>query len=141
MWKTHFLLSKVISLKLCPLAILMPLEENPYIVPHFKALISGQKLWGGQRCSSTLSFWNALLKISILLHMEASDWFILSTSVIETQNVEIFLKWGISLRCPYFPKILNKFLDDVISINWCEKPFHNKFTRKKTKNFEIRQFW
>ena len=38
--KTHFLLSKVKSLKLCPLAILMPLEENPYIAPHLKALIS-----------------------------------------------------------------------------------------------------
>ena len=39
--KAHFLLSKVISLKLCPLAILMPLEENPHIVSHLKALISG----------------------------------------------------------------------------------------------------
>ena len=45
--KNHFLLGKVRSLKLCPLAILMLLEENPYIVPHLKALISGQKLWGG----------------------------------------------------------------------------------------------
>ena len=53
--KTHFLLSKVRSLKLCPLAILMPLEENPYTVPHLKALNSGQNLWGGQRCGSTLS--------------------------------------------------------------------------------------
>ena len=54
--KTHFLLSKVRSLKLCPLAILMLLEENPYIVPHLQALISGQRLLGGQRCGSTLSF-------------------------------------------------------------------------------------
>ena len=37
------------------LAILMPLEENPYEVPHLKALNSGQKLWGGQSCGSTLS--------------------------------------------------------------------------------------
>ena len=29
--KTHFLLSKARSLKLCPLPILMPLEENSYI--------------------------------------------------------------------------------------------------------------
>ena len=42
--KTHFLLSKVRSLKLFPLAILMPLEENPYTVSHLKALNSGQKL-------------------------------------------------------------------------------------------------
>ena len=26
---------------LCPLAILLSLVENPYAVPHFKALISG----------------------------------------------------------------------------------------------------
>ena len=52
--KTHFLLSKVRSLKICPLAILMPLEENPYTVPHFKARNSSQKLWGGQKCGSTL---------------------------------------------------------------------------------------
>ena len=35
-----FLLSKVRSLKLCPFAILKPLEENPNTVPHLKALIS-----------------------------------------------------------------------------------------------------
>ena len=33
--------SKVRILKLCPLAILMPRKENPFIVPHLKALISG----------------------------------------------------------------------------------------------------
>ena len=37
--KTPFLLTKLKSLKLCPLAILMPLEENPYTVPHLKLLI------------------------------------------------------------------------------------------------------
>ena len=71
LWKTHFLLSKVRSLKLCPLAILMPLEENLYIVPHLKALISGQKFWVGQKCGSTISLWNTLMKISILLHKMA----------------------------------------------------------------------
>ena len=50
-FKTQFLLSKVRSLKLCPL----PLEENPYTVPHLKALNSSQNLWGGQRCGSTLN--------------------------------------------------------------------------------------
>ena len=59
----------------------MPLEENPYIVPHFKAFNSGQKLWGGQRCSSTLSLWNTLLKITILLHSMASDHFHLLLTV------------------------------------------------------------
>ena len=59
----------------------MPFEENPYIVPHFKALISCQKYWGVQRCGSTLSLRDALVKISILLHKMASDWFILSTAV------------------------------------------------------------
>ena len=66
--KTHFLLSKVRSLKFCPSAILMPLEENPKTVPHLNALISGKKFWGRQRCDSSLSVLNALLKISILLH-------------------------------------------------------------------------
>ena len=32
--------SLFIKQKLCPLAILMPLKENPHIVPHLKALIS-----------------------------------------------------------------------------------------------------
>ena len=32
--------------KICPLAILMPLEENLYKVPNLKVLISGQKLLG-----------------------------------------------------------------------------------------------
>ena len=53
----------------------MPLEENPYIVPQLKALISGQNFWGGQRCGSTLSLQNSLLKITILLHNMASDYF------------------------------------------------------------------
>ena len=53
--KTYFLLSKAKTQKLCPLAILMPLEENPYILPHLKALISDSKFWGGHRCGSTLS--------------------------------------------------------------------------------------
>ena len=38
-----------------PLAVFMPLEENPYIAPHLKALISGKKFWGGERYGSTLS--------------------------------------------------------------------------------------
>ena len=59
----------------------MPLEENPYTVPHLKALNSGQKLWGGQRCGSTLSLWNALLNISNLLHRSRSQRFILNAFV------------------------------------------------------------
>ena len=39
--ETHFLLSKVRSLELWPLPILMPLGENPEIASHLKALISG----------------------------------------------------------------------------------------------------
>ena len=72
--KTNFLLGKVRSLKLCPLAILVVLEGNPFVVSHFKALISCQKFWGGQRCGSTLTLWNTILKISILLHNMASDY-------------------------------------------------------------------
>ena len=72
---------------LCPLAILMSLEGNPFVVPHFKALISCQKFWVRQRCGSILRFWNALFKISILLHNMASDWFILSTAVCDSVGV------------------------------------------------------
>ena len=55
------------------LAILKPLEENPYKVPHLKALISCKKFWGQQRYGCTLSLWNSLLKISILLHFIDRD--------------------------------------------------------------------
>ena len=38
--KTHFLLSKVRTLKICPLAIPIPLEENPYIFLYSKQTCS-----------------------------------------------------------------------------------------------------
>ena len=59
----------------------MSLEGNPYIVPHLKALISGQKFLGEQWCGSTLSFRNALLKISILIHKMASGYKVLFLAV------------------------------------------------------------
>ena len=62
---------------LLPLAVFMLLEGNPFIVPHLKALISGQIFWDGQRWGSTLSLWNALLKISVLLHKMASGYKVL----------------------------------------------------------------
>ena len=59
----------------------MPLEENSHVVPHFKALINGQKLWGVQRFCSILRLWNALLKINILLNNWAKGPFSLATFV------------------------------------------------------------
>ena len=59
----------------------MPLEENPYIVPHLKALIIGWKFWTRQKCGSIVSLWNALLKISILLHNMASGYENLSLAI------------------------------------------------------------
>ena len=50
---TSYYISIVRILELCTLAILMPLE-NPYTVPHLKALISGQKFWGRKSCGSSL---------------------------------------------------------------------------------------
>ena len=52
--KVLFLLSKLRSLDLCPLAILMPLEKNHYKVPHLKALISGLNISTSQMRGSTL---------------------------------------------------------------------------------------
>ena len=75
----------------------MPLEENPYIVPHFKALISSQNFWGGQRCGSTLSLPNVLLKITILLHNWASDWFHSLLTVYLHFNIDYY----------FFPKTLH----------------------------------
>ena len=59
----------------------MPIEKNPRVLLHLKALISGKKFWGEQRCGSTLSLCKTLLKISILLHKMASGWFILILAV------------------------------------------------------------
>ena len=61
----------------------MPLKGYPYVVPHLKALISGKKIWNGQRCGSTLSLLNPLLKISILLHKMASVRFDLTETVYQ----------------------------------------------------------
>ena len=88
---------------LSPLAVFMPLEENPYIVPHLKALISGLKSWGGQRCGSTLSLWNVPLKISILLHKVASDRFHLISAVF-TKKI-----WN-GQRCGSTLSLLNPLL-------------------------------
>ena len=55
-----FIATKISSIKLCEfhprtLAILVILEENPSVVSHFKALSSGQEIFGGQRASCTFS--------------------------------------------------------------------------------------
>ena len=91
--KTDLSLSKVKSLKLCPLAILMSLEGNPFKVTHFKALISCQNFGGGQRWGSTLSLWNVLLKISISLDKMASGYKVLSLAVVVLSH---FTKQNIS---------------------------------------------
>ena len=67
----------------------MPLEENPYVVPHLKALISGQRFLVRQRCGSTLQFWNVLLKISILLLKIAFEPFWLDASVSDLLSSSI----------------------------------------------------
>ena len=60
----------------------MSLEEDLCIVPHLKAPISGQKLWGKQ---AEVSFWNAILKISILLYKMASGYEVLSLAVCNSE--------------------------------------------------------
>ena len=71
----------------------MPLEENPYIVSHLKALISGQKLWGGQRCGSTLRLWKAILKISVLFH---------KSGIVQLQKFASVYIFHILGKCGYF---------------------------------------
>ena len=129
--QTNFLLSKVISLKLCPLAILMPLEENPYIIPHLKALISGWKFWGGQRCGSTLSLWNALVKTSILLHKMANECKVLHLIVFGN------FKWYFST-----PSVIWFSLVPREALEWREKVWKLKVSRRLRSfaNFELVRF-
>ena len=77
------------------------------------------------RCNSTLSLWNTLLKISILLHNMASDWFhllltvctycktlirrLLSTTY-EATNSQIFVKYLQFTVAYYLWKFGKKFL-------------------------------
>ena len=49
----------------------MPLEENPSIVPHLKALISGQRFWVWKKHDSTLSHGD-LLHIEGTAHIDFS---------------------------------------------------------------------
>ena len=48
----------------------MPFEENPYTVPHLEALNNCQKLWGWQRCGSTLTGAALELKIDGAQHQK-----------------------------------------------------------------------
>ena len=105
----------------------MHLEENPYTVPHLKALNSGQKLWGRQRWGSTIR-----LKISILLHISRSQRFILNAFVYFViwwgKNVSITFKrlWIlIQRKCKKYnvQKIFNELkilndLDEYATVNW-----------------------
>ena len=68
----------------------MSLERDPFIVPHFKALISCQNFLGGQGCGSTLSLCNALLKISILLHKMANECKVLHLIVCNDHIFSLF---------------------------------------------------
>ena len=70
----------------------MPLEENPNKVPHLKVLIRGKKFGDGQRCGSTLSLWNILLKISILFHKLAFKPFWLDAFVYVEPQLQKFAK-------------------------------------------------
>ena len=46
----------------------MPLEDNPYIVPHLKGFISGQNISGRQERGSMDSIHHVMLKSGHLLH-------------------------------------------------------------------------
>ena len=115
--KTDFLFSKVRSLKLCPLAILMSLEGNPFIVTHFKALISCQNFGGGQRCGSTLSLWNTNFKMTILLHNMASDHFHLLLTVY-TYILRDYETTILHFSSTLFPDVLYCCPSDFLTQKW-----------------------
>ena len=90
------------------LVVFLPLKENPYIIPHLKALISGWKFRGGQKCGSTLSLWNALVKTSILLHKMANECkhshAIVNTWIVQLLFTPICALLEVPVLCTTTPK-------------------------------------
>ena len=52
-----------------PLEVSMPLEKNPCIVPHFKALTGGQKYWVMEICG----IYGLLLVFTVLYFLALSE--------------------------------------------------------------------
>ena len=69
--KSLLLLSKVESLNLKVVAVLMPLEIKRHTVPHLKALTRSIDHWGWHGHSSTFKLHYNVLKSTILLHKSA----------------------------------------------------------------------
>ena len=111
----------------------MPLEENLSTVPQLKALIRWLKLWAVQRCDSTLRFWYAPLKISILLHK---------------MDFKGLVTWhpGALLQCPWgwlnalrmHPKFVRHLFDDI-SLIWRHLTLHCLFY--KSLAFVMQSKW
>ena len=130
------------------LVVFMPLEENPYIVLHLEALISGQKSWDLQRCSSTISLSNTLLKISILLHksgiVQLQKVVIVCTFLINQDSrvltfepLKIIKKENISVISsriwPWkinFPRILHNF-----TLNFLNQYHFNQYVHNSWNSF------
>ena len=106
----------------------MPLEENPFIVHHLKALVRGQKFWGGQKCGSTISLWNSLMEISILLHKMAFQpiWKLATVPTI-SNNLEQEKQGTLGLCRPEIP-YEDYILDFLI---FCSSYTYKRMERKK----------
>ena len=81
------------------LAVLMPLEEKAHAVPHLKALIGGYKRISRQGHGNPFIDHYTLLKITYLLHTEASLQFHLMKSVLTYRFVDFFCTWHKRLFC------------------------------------------
>ena len=95
--KSLLLLSKVESLNLKVVAVLMPLEIKRHTVPHLKALTRSIDHWGRHGHSSTFKLHYTVLKSTILLHKSAKWRFHVTVAVWSWQNssasaLKIF--WG-----------------------------------------------
>ena len=91
--KSLLLLSKVESLNLKVVAVLMPLEIKRHTVPHLKALTRSIEHWGRHGHSSTFKLHYNVLKSTILLHKSAKRRFHVTVAVYNKKKFSHFHNW------------------------------------------------
>ena len=91
--KSLLLLSKVESLNLKVVAVLMPLEIKRHTVPHLKALTRSIDHWGRHGHSSTFKLHYTVLKSTILLHKSAKWRFHVTVAYSRVTSEANYLFW------------------------------------------------